>query len=101
MDGDDAVHAGKIERDAAAWRQHVALDRAADAVGDDRHAMLGAQAHDQRDFFGAFGHDHAVRQQRFVHRFVAAMLQADRFAAGKTRPEMLGETLHERFRQGG
>ena len=102
VDGDDRGSCrDRSTRDAAARRQHVAFERSADAVGDDRHAVFGAQADDQRDFFGAFGHDDAVGQQRLMDRFVAAVLQAGRFAAGKTRAETLGKALPECFRQGG
>ena len=42
----------------------MALERGADAEGDDRHAMLGADPHDLLHLVGVFRKGHAVRRLR-------------------------------------
>src|SRR5690348_6367866 len=95
MDGEDLVHAGEVEGNAAPWCQDMAFDRAADTVGNDRHALLGAEADDGGDFFRTFRHHHAVGRLRGMYRLVAAMLQAGRFAEGETLLELLLEGLDQ------
>ena len=55
-----------VERDAAARRVDMAFERGADAEGDDRHAMLGADAHDLLHLLGRFGPDDAVGRLRGI-----------------------------------
>ena len=73
----------------------MAFHRAADAVGNDRHIVLGTEADDGGDLFGAFRHHHAVGRLRGMDRLVAAMLQAGRFAEGETLLELLLEGLDQ------
>jgi hypothetical protein len=54
----------------------MTFDRAADAVGNDRYAMFGAERYGQRNFFGVFRKDDAARQLGVMNGFIAAMLQA-------------------------
>jgi hypothetical protein len=46
MHGEDAVHAGEIERHAAERRVDVTFERGAGAEGNDGNARRGAEPHD-------------------------------------------------------
>ena len=70
-------------------RQYVAFDRTADAVRNHRDFVLSAQRYDQCDFFGAFRKNHGQRLHRFVHRFVASMLQTVGLTLCEAGREML------------
>ena len=97
IDLEHAVHARRVERDAAARRVDMAFERGADAEGDDRHAVLGADAHDLLHLLGGFGQDDAVRRlRRDVGRGVGVLL-ADRLAG----LEALAEALLQDAERGG
>ena len=75
MDGENLVHAGHVQGNAALRGQHMALDRTADAIGNQGNAMLAAQPDHVGDFVGVLNEDHAPREHRHVHRLIASMLQ--------------------------
>ena len=68
MDGEDPVHAQQIDRDAAAGGVGVALERGADAEGDHRHAVGGADL-DHVDHVGG-GNRYDVSRKRGPGRYL-------------------------------
>ena len=55
MHPQDAVHLAGVDRDAAERRVDLALQRGAGAVGNDRNAVKGAEAHDVLHLGGGLG----------------------------------------------
>jgi hypothetical protein len=73
----DRVHPAHVDRDAAAQRSDVALERRARSERDDRRAVLGADAHHARALLDVEREDDEVGRRRRVERLVGAVLPAD------------------------
>ena len=58
----DTIHVAEIEADAAARRVDLAFQRRSGAKADDRHALIGAQAHDLLHIFGRLRKYHRIRR---------------------------------------
>ena len=80
MHGEDAVHARKVERDAAEGRVDVAFERCASAEGDHRHARLGAKLHHLDHLLCGLGKDHRVGRLAFDPSQRVGVLLAERRA---------------------
>ena len=91
VDGEDAVHAQQVDRDAAAGGVEVALERRADAEGDDRHAVSGAEPDDVDHFVGRFGEDHGVRRLVGEPGGGVGVLAPHRLGPDESLAEALGE----------
>ncbi len=76
--GEDAVHPRGVDGDAAQGRVDVALERGTGAEGDDRDAVVGADADDVGDLLGAVGEGHGVGRLVRQPRRRVAVLFADR-----------------------
>ncbi|MNM77044.1 hypothetical protein D3C81_888860 [compost metagenome] len=88
-----AVHLGEVQADAPGHGQQVAFERRTGAVGNQRHAMLVAEAGQFGDFLGGVGEDHGVRGGGRERGFVAAMVGADACRGGKPFAEAGGQCL--------
>jgi hypothetical protein len=71
LDGEDAVHAGQIEGDAAPDGLDVPFHGGAGTEGHDGRGVLGAQAQDGRDFVGGLGEGDGVGRRGIVPGLVA------------------------------
>ncbi len=89
--GDDPVHPGETDGQAAVNRQNLSFDRTARAVGNHRHAMTMAEGGHVGNFLRALGEQDAIRQGRLMNRLVAPVLEADRVALRKARAGSLTE----------
>ena len=76
MDGQDPVHAGEVDGDAALQRCHVALERGAGPERDHRHAMRGTAGDDAADILGRGRERHRVGQVQRMVALAAAVLLA-------------------------
>ncbi|SPC14782.1 hypothetical protein CO2235_220015 [Cupriavidus oxalaticus] len=92
-----AVHLRQVQADAAGHGQQVPFQRRAGAVGDQRHAVVVAQARDLGDFVGAVGEHDRIGHRRRERRFIAAMVLAHAGRGG----EALAEARREGFAEGG
>ena len=95
MHGEDAVHAGKIERDAAERRVDVTFERGAGAEGDHRHARLGAELHDLRDLGFGLGEEDGVGRLALEPGERIGVLLAKRLAQGEALAEARGKMSEE------
>ena len=76
LHGEHAVHLREVDRHAPAHREQVPLERRADAVGDDRHAVCATQADDLGDVVGAVCENDGVGRRGRKRRLVAAVMVA-------------------------
>jgi hypothetical protein len=60
MHGKNLVHIAEIDRHAAGRRIDVPFERGADAIGNDRDAVFGADPHDLLHFFSALRENDGV-----------------------------------------
>ena len=81
MHGEDAVHAGKVERDAAKGRVDLTFERGASAERDHRHARLGAQPHHLDHLRRRLSEDHCVGRLAFDPSQRVGVLLAQRRAS--------------------
>ena len=91
MHGEDAVHAGEIERDAAEGRIDVAFERGAGAEGDHRHSCLRAKRHHLDHLGGRFREQHRIGGLRRDPGQGVGMLLAQRSAGREASPEARGK----------
>ena len=75
---DDPVHRREVEAHAPVECGDVALERRADAEGDDRHACRVAQPHDRGHLFGRLRIDDDVGRRRVGEALAVAVLLAHR-----------------------
>jgi hypothetical protein len=91
MHREHRVHLREVDRHAAAGRQNVPLERAADTVGDHRDVVRVAQAGDRRHFVGRQRERDRVGRHRRIGRLVAPVLlahaRAGRHALAEQSPE--------------
>ena len=93
--GEDAVHTGKIERDAAERCVDVTFKRGSGAEGNHRHAGLGAELHDLRDLSLALGEEDGVGRLALKPGERIGVLLAKRLAQGEALAEARGKMSEE------
>ena len=91
VDLEHAVHAGEVEREPAVDGQHVALERAAGAPRDHRHAVLGAGAQDRGDLLGGVRERDGVGLARGEAGLVARVQAEDRGRGGEALAEQVAQ----------
>ena len=89
VNGEDPVHLAHVDRHAAERRVDVPLKRGADPIGNDRHAVVPADADDLNHLLGRMRKDHRVGSLRREPCRGRAVLLADRFRADETLAEAL------------
>ncbi|ABA50808.1 hypothetical protein BURPS1710b_3340 [Burkholderia pseudomallei 1710b] len=95
VDRQHAVHLRQIERHAAAHREQMALERRADAVGDQRHVVSCAEEDCIAHVVGRACEHDGVGQLRIERRLVAAVMGAHRLRDRHARAEPGGERVDE------
>jgi hypothetical protein len=90
VDREDAVHAGEVERDAAAHRAEAALQRGAGAERDDRRAVRPAEVHQVDDIGARLGEHHGIGPHGGDMRLAEAVLLKRRGGSGEARAEAGG-----------
>ena len=91
----DAVHARKINADAAVHGSHLTFERGASAERNHRHAVRRAAAQHGSDFFSAFHEGHTVRSMGRDVAFIAPMLFANPSVATKSRTEQSAQFVEQ------
>ena len=97
MDGDDPVHPGEVERDAAGQGGDMTFERGAGTERDHGHAVLRADLDDRRDLFGRLGKRHRLGRMGRVMGFAAAVLRAK----GRSGREAVAQQLAQRPERAG
>ena len=93
MDGQDAIHAGRIDRDPAVGGIDVALERRAGPVGHHRHAMRRAKPDDLDHLVGRLREHHGIGRLGCHGGARVGVLFADAAARG----EAVAEAPRQRF----
>jgi hypothetical protein len=97
VDGQHLVHAADVDADAALHRQQMPFQRRADAVGNHRHLVRGAQLDRIGHVGRAFGKHHGGRRRHGGEgRFVAPVLLAHRQRFGELRAEAAFQCVDQR-----
>ena len=91
VDGEHAVHAREVERQAAVRRVDVALQRGAGAERDDGHAMGGGHPHDLAHLVLVLHPDHGVGRLVGDPGHGVGVLAADRLAGLQPVAEALAQ----------
>ena len=91
VDGEDGVHARAVERHPAMRRVDVALERRADAEGDDRRVVPGAEPDDVDHVLFRFGVDDGVRRLVLEPGQRVPVRLAHGFGGGEAIAEARGE----------
>ncbi len=95
MHGEDAVHAGEIERDASVRGVEVTFERGAGAERDYRHAGARAESHDLGDLGLGLGEQHGVGSLDLEPGERVGMLLPKRPAQREAVTEARGESGEE------
>ncbi len=100
VDGEHPVHAGEVDRHPAARGIDVALERRADAEGDHRHPVGGADLDDLDHVVGRFGEDHGVRRLVGEPGEGMTVLAPHRLGTREARAEALRQNRQRRDEAG-
>ncbi len=95
--GEDVVHAGKIERQAATRRVEMSFERRSSTERDHRHPGRGTRFDDLGDLFGGLGEQNGVGGLRLQPGQRAGVLLAQRLAPREAVAEARGERGEQRF----
>src|ERR1700733_3293194 len=87
IDRDDTLHPRRIDRKTAKRRVHVAFERGADPIRNNRYPMIGADSNRFTNLFGRFWKQYRVGRLVGNFRRLIAMLPAYGFTLGETLAE--------------
>jgi hypothetical protein len=96
IDLDDAVHAAHIDRHTALEGRHLALERGADAEGDDGRLEAVGKPGDGRHVLGRARKDDDIGRMDRMPGFVMPMTFQDRrLGRNAIRPQQIGQGLEQ------